>query len=273
MQSSRALATQSVHHRMNHLLFLGTSTSVGVPVIGCNCPTCLSDDPHNDRSRSSIFLEGPSGKILIDSGPDLRQQALRENLTEVDAVFYTHCHLDHVAGFDELRAFCWHRDSALPMYGSAETLSVLNQMYPWAFLNEGQQRGYVRPEARIFEGPFEFNSLKITPIEVDHGKIRTHGFRFDQEEGKSVAYLPDVKRIPEKSLSLLRDLDILIIDALREKDHHTHMTIQEALDTIERLAPQKAYLTHISHEISIADFSPKLPDHISFAYDGLRLDL
>lgn len=273
MQSSRTLATQSVPHRMNQLLFLGTSTSVGVPVIGCNCPTCNSQDPRDDRSRSSVFLDGTFGKILVDSGPDLRQQALRENLTEVDAVFYTHCHLDHVAGFDELRAFCWHRESPLPMYGSAETLEVLNQMYPWAFLNEGQQRGYVRPEPRTFQNTFEFNGLLITPIEVDHGKVRTHGFRFDQKAGKSIAYLPDVKRIPEESLALLSDLDILIIDALREENHHTHMTIQEALDTISRLSPKRAYLTHISHEVSVADFSQKLPSHISFAYDGLRIDL
>ena len=129
------------------------------------------------------------------------------------------------------------------------------------------------PEPRTFEGPFEFRSLKVTPIEVDHGKVRTHGFRFDQECGKSVAYLPDVKRIPESSLALLHDLDILIIDALREEEHHTHMTIQEALETISHLAPKRAYLTHISHEISVADFSRQLPNHISFAYDGLRLDL
>lgn len=258
---------------MNQLLFLGTSTSVGVPVIGCDCAVCQSDDPKNDRSRSSIFLEGPFGKVLVDSGPDLRQQALRENLTEVDAVIYTHCHLDHVAGFDELRAFCWRREEPLPMYGSNETLKVLAQMYPWAFQGEQKQRGYVRPEPRIFESAFELNSLKVTPVEVDHGKVRTHGFRFDQDGGKSVAYLPDVKRIPVTSLKLLLGLDILIIDALREENHHTHMTVQEALDTISELAPKHAYLTHISHEISPQKFSKNLPPNVSFAYDGLRLDL
>ncbi|MGC6426609.1 MAG: MBL fold metallo-hydrolase [Akkermansiaceae bacterium] len=258
---------------MNQLLFLGTSTSVGVPVIGCRCPTCLSNDPRDDRSRSSIFLHGPFGKVLIDSGPDLRQQALRERLTEIDAIFYTHCHLDHVAGFDELRAFCWRREAPLPMYGSRETLAVLKQMFPWAFLNEGQQRGYVRPDARVFDSPFEFDSLQITPIKVDHGKVLTHGFRFDQAGAKSVAYLPDVKRIPPESIELLRGLDILIIDALREEDHQTHMTIEEALETITLLAPEQAYLTHISHEISVADFSKKLPPHVLFAYDGLRIEL
>lgn len=258
---------------MNQLLFLGTSTSVGVPVIGCDCPTCLSDAPRDDRSRSSIYLNGPFGKVLVDSGPDLRQQALREKLTQVDAVFYTHCHLDHVAGFDELRAFCWRRKSPLPMYGSQETIDVLGQMYPWAFKVEETQRGYVRPEPRAFEEAFEFNSLKTTPIEVEHGKVRTHGFRFDQDGAKSVAYLPDVKRIPKDSLELLRGLDILIIDALREENHHTHMTVQEALETIAELAPKHAYLTHISHEISTQEFSKTLPDNVSFAHDGLRLDL
>ncbi|MDB4537627.1 MBL fold metallo-hydrolase, partial [Akkermansiaceae bacterium] len=188
----------------SRFLFLGTATSVGVPVIGCPCPTCSSDHPHDRRLRSSAFIEGPWGRLLIDTGPDLHEQALRAKISAVDAVLYTHEHLDHVAGFDEIRAFCWRRDAPLPLYGSAETLAGLDRMFPWAFLNKGEHRGYVHPDPRPFEEPFEFNGLKITPIEVNHGWVRTHGFRFDFPGYFSLAYLPDVKSIPDSSLSLLR---------------------------------------------------------------------
>ena len=255
-----------------HLLFLGTATSVGVPVIGCTCPTCLSDDPRDQRSRSSVLLVGPWGTLLVDSGPDLRQQALREKITQVDAVLYTHEHLDHVAGFDELRAFCWQRDAPLPLYGSPETLGGLQRMYPWAFPLENHQPGYIRPEARPFHTPFDFNGLKITPIEVRHGNVRTHGFRFDHPTIGSLAYLPDVKSIPDLSLTLLTGLDILIIDALRHEEHHTHMTVAESLATIQLLQPKQAYLTHLSHELAWQETNAALPPQVSLAYDGLSLN-
>ena len=165
--------------------FLGTSTSVGVPVIGCECQTCVSENPKDDRSRSSGFLEGPFGKILIDAGPDLRQQALRENLKEVDAVLYTHAHLDHIMGFDELRAFCWRRDEPLPLHGSHETLDALKVMFPWAFTGKKITAGYVFPQPVPFSGPFMIDALKVTPIEVLHGKVQTHGFRFDHPGARS----------------------------------------------------------------------------------------
>lgn len=253
------------------LLFLGTSTSVGVPVIGCPCPVCASEDPRDDRSRASVYFEGPWGRLLVDTGPDLRQQALREKITVVDAVLYTHEHLDHVAGFDELRAFCWRREDPLPLYGSPETLGGLARMYPWAFAIQDHQPGYVRPEPREVESAFEFQSLKITPIEVQHGHVRTHGYRFDHPAIGSLAYLPDVKVIPEPSLDLLQDLDILIIDALRHEDHHTHMTVAEALATIDFLKPKKSYLTHLSHELAWQETNISLPPNVSLAYDGLSL--
>lgn len=252
-------------------LFLGTSTSVGVPVIGCSCKVCRSNHPHDNRSRSSIFIEGPWGRLLIDSGPDLRQQALREQLTAVDAVLYTHEHLDHVAGFDELRAFCWKRDSPLPLYGSPETLAGLARMYPWAFSVADRQAGYIHPEPREIEGAFDFNGLKITPIEVQHGWVRTHGFRFDHPTIGSLAYLPDVKLIPEQSLELLRGLDYFVIDALRHEEHHTHMNVSEALNTIDLITPNQSYLTHLSHEISWEETNRSLPPQVSLAYDGLTL--
>lgn len=252
-------------------LFLGTSTSVGVPVIGCRCKVCHSIHPYDNRSRSSIFFEGSWGRLLIDSGPDLRQQALREKLTAVDAVLYTHEHLDHVSGFDELRAFCWRRDAPLPLYGSPETLAGLARMYPWAFSVTDHQAGYVHPEPHEVEAPFEFNSLKITPIEVQHGSVRTHGFRFDHPSIGSIAYLPDVKLIPKRSLDLLQGLDIFVVDALRHEEHHTHMTVSEALDTIKLIKPRQSYLTHLSHELGWEETNRSLPPQVSLAYDGLNL--
>ncbi|MEN8771946.1 MAG: MBL fold metallo-hydrolase [Akkermansiaceae bacterium] len=271
MQFSSHNATMTRNGSTTRFLFLGTSTSVGVPVIGCSCEVCRSDHPHDSRSRSSVFFEGPWGRLLIDSGPDLRQQALREKLTVVDAVLYTHEHLDHVAGFDELRAFCWRRDSPLPLYGSPETLTGLARMYPWAFSVADHQPGYVRPEPREVEAAFDFNGLTITPIEVQHGSVRTHGFRFDHPAIGALAYLPDVKVIPQRSLELLHDLDILVIDALRHEEHHTHMTVAEALATINRLTPSQSYLTHLSHELAWEETNRSLPPQVSLAYDGLSL--
>lgn len=273
MQGFAPVATMSTCSDQSRFLFLGTATSVGVPVIGCPCPTCASTHPHDRRLRSSALIEGPWGSLLIDTGPDLHEQALRENISAIDAVLYTHEHVDHVAGFDEIRAFCWRRDEPLPLYGSPETLSGLDRMFPWAFQNKGQHRGYVHPDPRPFEDSFEFNDLKITPVEVEHGWVRTHGFRFDASGQKSLAYLPDVKTIPEASRLLLQDLDILVIDALRFEEHQTHMTIPEALATIEDLKPKQTFLTHISHEIKREEVLASLPENVSLAFDQLSLTL
>lgn len=273
MQVFGPVAMASHQETQETFLFLGTSTSVGVPVIGCSCPTCTSTHPHDQRSRASATISGPWGKILIDSGPDLRQQALREHLTCIDAILYTHEHLDHVTGFDELRAFCWHRTEPLPFYGSPETLAALERMFPWAFSPKNTVPGYVRPQKFPVEAPFFFQSLKITPIEVQHAQVRTYGYRFDTPNGHALAYLPDVKSIPAASLHLLQHLDTLIIDALRFDPHSTHMTIPEALETITTLQPQHTYLTHLSHEPHRPTLEKSLPQNVSLAYDGLSLKL
>ncbi|MCH2063010.1 MAG: MBL fold metallo-hydrolase [Roseibacillus sp.] len=250
---------------------LGTGTSVGVPVIGCDCPVCTSAHPGNQRTRSSLHLQLPGLSVLVDSGPDLRQQALRESLHTIDAVLYTHSHLDHVAGFDELRAFCWHRESPLPLHAGPETLEVLARMFPWAMSNTS--RSYVRPALRLIEGPFELGELTVTPVPVVHPSVETFGFRFDLPTGHSLAYLSDVKEIPSASLSLLEGLEVLIIDALRPKPHPTHMNVEESLAAIARIQPVRSLLTHLAHEIDYrtAPCDLNLPESVTFARDGLRL--
>lgn len=249
--------------------FLGTGTSVGVPVIGCDCTVCADRRPGNVRTRSSLHLQSPECSLLIDSGPDLREQALRENIREVDAVLFTHPHLDHIAGFDELRAFCWRRDDPLPLYAGQETLDALERMYPWAIQNT--QKSYVRPELHRIDHRFSLADLEITPVPVQHASVETFGFRLDLPQSFSLAYLPDVKVIPEKSQPLLQDLDLLIIDALRPEPHPTHMSLDEALAAIDDLEPRRALLTHLAHEIDYDVVSHNLPENVALAFDGLKL--
>jgi len=248
------------------LTFLGTSTSVGIPVIGCDCDICQSSDPKLHRMRSSVHVLTETHSILVDSGPDLRQQALRHKLSKVDAVLYTHQHLDHIAGFDELRAFCWHREDPLPLYSTPSCLQELERIYNWAFSADNVYKGYIRPESRPVTKAFKLGETTITPLPVIHGKVETVGYRFDHS-GKSIAYIPDVKTILPDTFPLLNNLDHLIIDCLREKPHPTHMCLEEACDTARKIGPKQTWLTHIAHEIDPVSIAPSLPDNINFAYD------
>ncbi len=255
------------------LTFLGTGTSVGVPVIGCGCRVCRSDDPRNRRTRSSVVLKACGVTLLVDSGPDLRQQALREGLRTVDAVLYTHAHMDHVAGFDDLRAFCWTRRTPLPLHGSPECLGALRSMYGWAFSPENTYPGYVKPDPRPVNGSFSHGGLRITPLPVEHGAVTTLGFRFDAPGLRPLAYLPDVKRIPAESLKLLEGVEILVVDALRPNPHPTHFSIAEALETIRGIRPRQAWLTHLGHENDHRALAASLPRDVGVAWDGLKLSL
>ncbi len=253
--------------------FLGTGTSVGVPVIGCPCEVCQSNDPCNKRTRSAALLRYGDLALLIDSGPDLREQALREGFKSIDAVLYTHEHVDHVVGFDELRAFCWRREAPLPLYASQDTLNALERMFRWAFSTENKYKGYVRPEGRVIVGPFQVGEVQVTPLPVEHGTVTVIGFRFDAPGMKSIAYVPDVKRIPDSTLAIMEGLDVLAIDALREEEHATHFTTAEALATIDQLKPGHAWLTHLSHENEHSKLEQSLPKGVLVAHDGLVLDL
>lgn len=246
---------------------------MGVPVIGCDCAVCTSDDSRNKRFRSSVVLRAGEKTLLVDSGPDLRMQALRENLREIDAVIYTHAHLDHVAGFDELRAFCWKKREPLPLHATVGCMAALKGMYGWAFSPEKVIEGYVRPDARLIDGPFFYGDLKITPLPVEHAAVETIGYRFDYPGARSLAYIPDVKRIPAQTMELITGVDVFVVDALRTASHVSHFSLADALAAIGDIGPREAWLTHLTHEFDYQTLDGQLPGGVRVAWDGLLISL
>ena len=254
------------------VLFLGSGTSTGVPVIGCSCDVCRSDNPKNRRLRSSVLVQSTTTTVLVDSCPDLRQQALRHNLTAIDAVIYTHEHLDHTAGFDEMRAFCWHRETRLPLYAGTQCLTQLQRMFAWAFSEQNTYKGYIRPAAQDHGGqPFCVGDIEITPVAVQHASVETYGYVFRCGES-SFGYVPDIKVLPAASVPLLQGLNSLAMDALTTREHHTHMTVAECVALMEQLSPRRGYLTHCGHAVDYETAHATTPEFITPAYDGLLLE-
>lgn len=255
------------------VLFLGSGTSTGVPVIGCRCDVCTSENPRNKRLRSSVLVQTESTSILVDSCPDLRQQALRYQLTAIDAVIYTHEHLDHTTGFDDMRAFCWRRTDKLPLYAGEACLEMLRRMFSWAFSPENTYQGYIRPDAHNHEGkPFTVGDIDITPVKVEHATVETYGYVF-RHSGRSFGYVPDVKSLPEESRMLLQGLDVLAMDGLTTLDHHTHLSVAQNVELMSQLAPGKGLITHCGHKVDYDAACRMLPSFMEPAYDGLTLDI
>ncbi len=258
---------------MMTILFLGSGTSTGVPVIGCGCETCRSENPRNARLRSSILVRTEATTLLVDSCPDLRQQALRHGLTAIDAVLYTHEHLDHTAGFDDMRAFCWHRTGGLPLYAGAACMAHLRRMFGWAFSAENTYQGYIRPEAHEHEGkPFTVGDIRVTPVPVLHATVETYGYVFEHE-GKRFGYVPDVKELPAASRALLQGADALAMDGLRYREHRTHITVDENVALMRELGVGRGYVTHCGHEVEYEGLCRHLPPFMEPAYDGLEVRL
>lgn len=254
------------------LVFLGTGTSIGVPVIGCDCPTCASDDPRNNRLRCSLVLGLPEGNLLIDTPPDLRTQLLRAKLALVHAVLYTHAHADHLFGLDDVRLFPYFIGRRLPVYCEAEVEERIRQSFDYAFdpITQKFPAGGV-PQLefeRITTEPFEALGARVTPIRLIHGRFRVLGFRFG-----NIAYCTDTNEIPAESWPLLEGLDVLILDALRHQPHPTHFSLDEAVAVAERLSPKRTLFTHLSHDLEHKKTNAALPSGMELAYDGLSISL
>jgi phosphoribosyl 1,2-cyclic phosphate phosphodiesterase len=251
---------------------LGSGTSQGVPMIGCRCAVCQSADPRDKRTRSSIYLAAPQASILVDATPDLRQQALRENLDHLDAVLFTHPHADHIMGFDDLRRFCEIQGGPLPIYGSAETLENVERIFFYAFNPKNKVPGYVHVVPHVITGPFELGGIGITPLPVPHGAVSTLGFLFSRGGRKLLAYLSDCAAVPEPVRALVAGVDVLIIDGLRDRPHPTHLTVTGAVEAALAIGARRSFLTHQTHEKCHVDRQRDLPAGIDVAYDGLKFE-
>jgi phosphoribosyl 1,2-cyclic phosphate phosphodiesterase len=271
---ARALIPNSRQSTFNHqlqLTFLGTGTSQGVPMIGCDCDVCRSTDPRDKRLRSSVYIDTPECAFVVDTGTDFRTQALREDIRRVDAVIFTHSHTDHIMGFDDLRRFSWERGS-MPVYAGADTMRDLERVYRFAFAAENPSPGYLKPEPHIIERTFQLGSTTITPLPVPHGDAMVNGYLFSRGGAKLIAYLSDCSAVPADIVDQIRGVRALIIDALRPKPHPTHLTVDQAIAVSAQVQPNDTYFTHIAHELS-QSFESQLPPHVHMAYDGMRLRL
>jgi phosphoribosyl 1,2-cyclic phosphate phosphodiesterase len=240
---------------------------MGVPTIGCDCAVCHSADPHDKRTRPSVLLEYGGRFVLIDTTPDFREQAIREHIRQVDAVIYTHTHADHILGIDDLRPLSFHRSGKIPLYARPEAADFLRSMFRYIFEADYKFGGIAQLELVNVDGPFELFGARIDPVAVIHGETEINGYRIG-----SAAYLTDFSEVPEKSFEQLRDLDILFLDALRHKPHPTHSTVANSLRIVEELKPQRAFFTHICHDLPHAATNAMLPDNVRLSYDGMKLD-
>lgn len=253
------------------LTFLGTGTSVGIPMIGCDCETCRSTDPRDKRLRCSLLIKTPETEFIVDTGPDFRTQALRENIRRVDAVLYTHPHMDHLTGFDELRRFTVEDESTMAIYARPSCLEVMERMFFYAFNGENRYRGYLKPDPRPVHGVFELGGTTVTPLPVVHGKVETVGYMFERNGRKLCAYMSDCKFVTPETLELLQGVDTLIMDGLRFSPHPTHMNWDEALALHAQVKPRRTWLTHFQCEVMHSRDEPRLPADVRMAYDGLKL--
>lgn len=251
------------------LTFLGTGTSTGVPSIGCDCETCISDNPRDKRLRVSILIEHRDKKLLVDTSSDFRQQALRANIRHLDAVLITHCHVDHVFGLDDIRPLNF-RHGPMGVYANEIAWTDLRRIFQYIFNPTHFGGGLPQLVPHTVEPGATFcigEDLEITPIEVTHGKLPVIAYRFND-----FAYATDLKTIPSESMDGLRDLDVLVLDCVRIKPHSTHLCLEEALAIIAELRPKRAFLTHLNHDILHERDSRLLPDNVQFGYDELIID-
>ncbi len=247
------------------LVILGSGTSHGVPMIACDCAVCTSGDPRDRRTRASAAFQVDGRTLLIDTGPELRLQCVACDIRRIDAVLYTHHHADHVVGLDDVRRFNWINGGPLPVYANGETLDRLTRMFDYAFFDDPDYPS-AKPQLapQRIDGPFEVAGVAVTPIPYLHGPLPVLGFRVGR-----IAYCPDCNFIPDASRPLLRDLDVLVLNALRHRPHPTHFTLEQAIEEARRIGARRTYFTHMAHELPHAATDAALPPGMALAYDGL----
>ncbi len=253
------------------ITFLGTGTSIGVPVIGCDCAVCSSDDPKNQRLRSSIHVKTAGAEFVVDTGPDFRTQCIREKIHHLDAVLFTHPHTDHIMGFDDLRRFTVMEEERIDIYATESCLERLKASFEYVFNGKNRYRGYLKPVPHLIQGPFSVGDVKVEPLPVEHGKVETVGFQFTTKDGYRIAYIPDAKTVPEATQEMIRDADIFIIDGLQPKVHWTHLSVPEAIELANSLNMKETWITHFSCRVDYKEIEPTLPDGVHLAWDGLKI--
>jgi len=251
------------------ITFLGTGTSQGIPVINSKHPVCFSTDKRDKRLRVSILVEWDNFAFVVDCGPDFRYQMLRANVNAINGVLFTHEHSDHTAGLDDLRPYSFQM-GGVPIYAQQRVLANLLKRFDYIFIDENKYPGAPSVQQNVLENnPFLLGNLEVIPVEVNHGKLKIFGYRF-----KNIAYLTDVKSIDTVEKEKLKYLDVLIINAIRHKPHHSHLNLEEALALIKELKPKKTYFTHISHHLGFhAEVEKTLPENVFLAYDELVLEV
>ncbi len=255
------------------LTFLGTGTSQGVPMIGCDCVVCRSPDPRNKRFRTSALVEETGFTVLIDASPDLRSQSLRAGLKKIDAILFTHGHSDHILGIDDLRRFNWIQNQRLPAYGSRATLERIRTLFPYAVENNGAVHPYTRLDLHEVRESFQLGPFEITPFALPHGRMDTTGYFFRRGGKPLLAYFTDCKEVPVQTRSAVRGVPLLILDALRFTAHPTHLTISESLAIAREVGAGRTFFVHFTHDIDHDAHSKDLPERVAFAYDELAIEI
>ncbi len=253
------------------LTFLGTGTSQGVPIIGCDCHVCCSTDPRDNRTRTSLLIKAPDLHFVIDTAPDFRLQCLREGVNRLDAALFTHAHTDHIMGFDDMRRFCEMDDRKMPIYAEEETMSHLRRMFQYAVDPPQIWKNYLRLSPHVIDGPFQLGETTVLPVALPHGKIMTTGYVFSRQGRKLLAYFTDCASVPEAAREAARGVEVLVLDALRDTPHPTHMNFEQAFETAADIAAGETYLVHICHEVSHAKKKLEMPEGCQLAYDGLKV--